>query len=172
MPIAATPLRHVLSKSIQRAIREHGVASPTSPLDLRLSPVIRRTNSDPVSSRTSTRIDLLQLQPKSVQRGRLNFLATVYESAKNFQEIRSGNVAVVFETIDSIENASETEDKPQEKIATCDETSESFACPKGASTSVEEFIDSNDEDGAFHETWHTPKEYPSINYSAEDYQVK
>lgn len=54
LPLAATPLRQVMSKSIQRAIREHaavvnvtgagaiGRYSPISPLDLRMSPVIRR----------------------------------------------------------------------------------------------------------------------------------
>lgn len=44
MPIAATPLRQVMSKSIQRAIREHVVPDryTKSPLDLRMSPVVRR----------------------------------------------------------------------------------------------------------------------------------
>lgn len=52
LPIEATPLRQIMSKSIQRAIREHAVDSSSpdpqrSPMDLRSSPVIRRCNSDP-----------------------------------------------------------------------------------------------------------------------------
>lgn len=46
LSIAATPLRQVMSKSIQRALREHAVPErySKSPLDLRMSPVVRRAN--------------------------------------------------------------------------------------------------------------------------------
>lgn len=154
MPAAVTPLRHVLSKSIQRAIREHGVASPTSPLDLRLSPVIRRSNSDPLSGRPNARADLLQLQLKSVQKGRLNFLATVYESARNFQEIRNGNGASIFKAIDSIESVNATPEKAKVEIVTCNSTGNS------------------DDAADVHDIWHTPNECPSNKYSSGDYEVK
>lgn len=69
MPVAATPLRQVMSKSIQRAIAVHGIpgiekggiqpkkmfdslndSSISSALDLRTSPVIRRTSQHSNSS--------------------------------------------------------------------------------------------------------------------------
>lgn len=51
MPVAATPYRQIMSKSIQRAFNSQGISrvrsavSATPPLDLRTSPVIRRTIS-------------------------------------------------------------------------------------------------------------------------------
>lgn len=57
LPIEATPLRQIMSKSIQRALREHAGASPDpqrSPMDLRSSPAIRRCNSDPPQTNGSS----------------------------------------------------------------------------------------------------------------------
>jgi hypothetical protein len=51
MPVAVTPLRQIMSKSIKRAISSQGLSyhryidGNISPLDLRTSPVIRRTKS-------------------------------------------------------------------------------------------------------------------------------
>ncbi|KAG4071683.1 hypothetical protein HA402_011837 [Bradysia odoriphaga] len=47
MPVGATPYRQIMSKSIQRAFSNQGISrvNATPPLDLRTSPVIRRTAS-------------------------------------------------------------------------------------------------------------------------------
>lgn len=101
LPIAATPLRQVMSKSIQRAIREHVAYerfSPKSPLDLRLSPVIRRQS---IESSNTINPQLKQLFKENVENQNADLsedmastpfeikgctLETVYETAKNSEQ--------------------------------------------------------------------------------------
>lgn len=59
MPVGITPYRQIMSKSIQRAFSNHGIsrvrcADVTPPLDLRTSPVIRRTLSMEGNARPRT----------------------------------------------------------------------------------------------------------------------
>ena len=104
---AVTPLRQVMSMSIQRAIREHGqmsgiVSSPKSPLDLRLSPVIRRSQSDPSPQKFSQTPSLAPPSPgrymasvrgkiersmsaKDANKQKGYLLETVYETAKTYE---------------------------------------------------------------------------------------
>lgn len=99
LAMIVTPLRQVMSKSIQRALREHVTVADnhtTSPLDLRMSPVVRRSdieNSSPfkrsaikaIKSTEEITPELIATQRKrrSVERRRSgSMLETVYELAK------------------------------------------------------------------------------------------
>lgn len=98
MPIAATPLRQVMSKSIQRAIREHVTNSPKSPLDLRISPVVRR-NGGKINRKDFKNIDENRT-PKSNSKTKRNsiemrstsVLETVYETAQNSEVINNCDI--------------------------------------------------------------------------------
>lgn len=96
MPIAATPLRQVMSKSIQRAIRDTQNRYSKSPLDLRMSPVVRRscmenlspskryTNKFPKAideSFTPEKI-VTNRKRRSIELRSGSILETVYETAK------------------------------------------------------------------------------------------
>lgn len=90
-PLAVTPLRQVMSKSIQRAIREQigtdTQLSPKSPLDLRSSPVIRRSSANKENTKqtpvqTSDHVTETNVQHKrlsSASMTSVSILETVYE---------------------------------------------------------------------------------------------
>lgn len=176
MPSTATPLRHVLSKSILRAIRERAGDTPGSPLDLRLSPVIRRSYSDPVRNRTgNSKIEQLQehahcdLPVKSssiVIEARPTFLATVYESAKNFQQLRSGDYETVAEGYEMAESAPHDE----VDIKNMSRVGEQTALKDDAETDKPQ----QNADGIHgkDDIWYTPNEFPPITYNAEEHEVR
>lgn len=163
MSAVNTPLRHVLSKSVHRAIREHAQDSPTSPLDLRLSPVIRRSYSDPAHDRKATTKLMadqsfagpsvkqaaavpLAIEPKPT------FMATIYESAKKFQQLREnqleGSSGAVDESIATNVDGVDGE---------CPETGEKHNQP------------AENEGTTTDEVWYTPNEFPAvINYNSSD----
>lgn len=166
--IAATPLRQVLSKSLHRALREQMAASPTSPLDLRLSPVIRRTNSDPTQQThryhykaTLQQSNLLvQVGSLSTLDQRPKFLETVYEAAVNFKQLRCSSVIPALDIprnppqpkqlINSMTISADTNQDVADDEENC--------LDNGAATS---------------DVWHTPSEFPSLfKPVSTDYEVR
>lgn len=169
MSIAATPLRQVLSKSIHRALREQVAGSPTSPLDLRLSPAIRR-NSDPIlqghkfHSKTAT-----QLANKLGHQGTLpnldqqtNFLEIVYETAKNYGEVRSG----------SSKSQLDVPGKAPKGNPSIESSVKQTATDQGHADITDDDQDQADL-GAAAEDWHTPSEFPDhFQPSSSEYGVR
>lgn len=173
MPIAATPLRQVMSKSIQRAIREHvGTERYTkSPLDLRMSPVVRRSsieNHSP-SKRISDKLTKVMMDEN-----RTPEMAKSNRKRRSI-ELRSGSVLeTVYETAkatdiaDDCENQNDTNNRieayPKEKTVA---TNKSNAIGESVNflsteTPVGGAINTNDNDDGheYVDVWYTPCEIP------------
>lgn len=115
MPIAATPLRQVMSKSIQRALREHGGAEryTKSPLDLRMSPVVRRSSIETHSP--SKRISD-KLSKMMSDEDRTPEMAAINRKRRSI-ELRSGSVLeTVYETVKTTDTADDNQNEPNNRI--------------------------------------------------------
>lgn len=171
--VSATPLRQVLSKSLHRALREQIAGSPTSPLDLRMSPVIRRTNSDPVQQAHRHHFKATLQQPSQlVQVGSLSnldqrpkFLETVYEAATNYKELRSGSAKPALDI---------PHKPPQHKPPQPKQLINSIAATAAINQDIAENEEDHLDDGAAAaEVWHTPSEFPSyFKPGSTDYEEK
>lgn len=135
MPIAATPLRQVMSKSIQRAIREHDRYTK-SPLDLRMSPVVRRScmeNRSPSKRYTNkfTKTTDEIFTPETI----------VTNRKRRSIELRSGSILeTVYETAKATDIADECENSND-----ADNLRESCAKDKALATSrSNEAVNAND----------------------------
>lgn len=156
LPIAATPLRQVMSKSIQRAIREHIGNSPRSPLDLRMSPVVRRTDSDRLSSPYRLRTARKEAQPADENRTPIGSstrrrsselrsasgLETVYETAQH---------ADASENCDADDNVNRIESERKMPTSGPDVDREMKATPMASDRTDENESTNN-------EVWYTPCE--------------
>lgn len=85
MALAATPLRQVMSKTIQRAIRKHVENSDLykrSPLDLRMSPAVRRSGGETSDENRTPEHPIMNRKRRSIELRSASTLETVYETAK------------------------------------------------------------------------------------------
>lgn len=165
----ATPLRQVMSKSIQRAILEHASNSPKSPLDLRMSPVIRRTDFDKISSPKrhsmkyqrdeNTTPERSAVKRRSIEMKTSSMLETVYESARStIDDVREGNnvniEAVIIETTEAKQSKNTINNSIEQKVSF--ETTPIFIGNVGSA-----ITNDNDDDACVNsetDIWYTPSE--------------
>lgn len=155
---ALTPLtRQVMTKSIQRAILEyqqHTIASPKSPLDLRVSTVMRRNSKclQSVYSPEQEHSECLSMitNEENIQPSRINSkfgsLETVYEQIKGVN-VEPSDEQKCFQT------------EATDKLHSHD--NQSSAVSLRESNELHGSRDLNESD-----IWYTPKEYPLITPNA------
>lgn len=156
--LALTPLtRQVMTKSIQRAILEyqqHTITSPKSPLDLRVSTVMRRNSKclQSVYSPESEHSDCLSMitNEENIQPSRINSkfgsLETVYEQIKGVNvELCDDQKCFQTEATDKLQSHDN-----QSSVVSLRESNELHGSR-----------DLNESD-----IWYTPKEYPLITPNA------
>lgn len=171
MPIAATPLRQVMSKSIQRAIAVHGIpgsekggiqpkkmfdsmndSSISSALDLRTSPVIRRNSS----SQSSSSIETIRTGriTKNLRKQSLTYSSSSDISSPELINERSGRS--IYKTCSSIELSSTNLNITPKIVGTALKKAISFQTPDliefspVRKTPIEMKND----------VWYTPSEFP------------
>lgn len=186
MPVSATPLRQVMSKSIQRAIAEHGVlnlqnkglqpkkifdsasssCSISSPLDLRTSPALRRSQSEIVdrsstyeefqTSKTSSRKQIVSTSKRIIIEDYVISSNSIYEKLET-----------VFETCKNVESSADPLPKPEKEIEKSPSKVENLqpdtpkksgvVLKKTISFDTPKYSDSKQDGGEEDEVFYTPK---------------
>lgn len=140
--------------------------SPGSPLDLRLSPVVRRGHSDPGHNRAAkpniSRYHDRTKQPQEASEARPTFMQTVQETAKSFQQLRENK-------LEPLTNSGEAS-APQLTItddfkAECQEPREEISSTVNEKDDEEHDETNNNAKG---DVWFTPSEYPAANLNIEE----
>lgn len=154
---AVTPLRQVMSKSIQRAIREHGpseLLSPKSPLDLRMSPALRRfatsfkASDTELSEESGIGVEIIKRNNRRSSLELKNPLETVYETV-------NGHDSMLESASETHRNDCKTNNLPTSHFSQHQDASDE-ATPL---TSGRKYNASNKVyDDAIAEVWYTPSE--------------
>uniref|UniRef100_T1H268 Uncharacterized protein n=1 Tax=Megaselia scalaris TaxID=36166 RepID=T1H268_MEGSC len=180
-----TPLRHVMSKSIQKAIAEHGnIYSPSkprhfnrsgslgssSPVDLRMSPVIRRTQSEIIESSQLDSISEYSSQDSLATHKSLN----IKKQSESIRVVRMRRTSIsqcsnpsVYKTCESVEIITETSETSEN--LNLHSTAITPRIPKSSSVKMINFFENSDsqsvsspanESNINDDVFYTPKSSP------------